>query len=91
MIYDDGMKSASMLSRISPNSQARIAGFWESHEETDAFRVVGWTSLALGVAAVGLYIGHELRSRYKFKRRTPYDFFAHAGDSIPAADYGMGI
>jgi hypothetical protein len=54
-------------------------------------RIVGWASVALGIAALGLYVGHELRSRYKFNKRTPYDFFAHAGDSIPATEYGMGI
>ena len=62
-----------------------------STEERSAFRIVGWTSLALGIAAVGLYLGRELRLRYKFKKRTQYDIFSHAGDTIPAADYGMGI
>lgn len=45
----------------------------------------------LGIAALGLYVGRELRSRYKFNRRTPYDFFSHAGDSISAAESGVGI
>jgi hypothetical protein len=44
----------------------------------------------MGVAAVGLYVGRELRLRYKFKHRTPADFFAHAGDESPA-EYGVGI
>ncbi|HEX3939966.1 MAG TPA: hypothetical protein VHX11_00625 [Acidobacteriaceae bacterium] len=56
-----------------------------------AFRVVGWTSAVLGIAALGLFVGHELRSRYKFNQRTPYDFYAHAGDRAPVADYGVGI
>jgi hypothetical protein len=60
-------------------------------EEGSAMWIVGWTSVALGVAALGLFIGRELRARYKFNHRTQYDFFAHAGDSIPAADYGTGI
>ena len=60
-------------------------------EEGIPMRIVGWTSVAVGIAALGLYVGHELRSRYKFKRRTPYDFFSHAGDQIPATEYGMGI
>ena len=59
--------------------------------ESTAFRIVGWTSVAVAIAALGLYAGHELRSRYKFRHRTPYDYFSHAGDSIPAADYGVGI
>jgi len=52
-------------------------------EEGSAMWIVGWTSVAL--------IGRELRARYKFNHRTQYDFFAHAGDSVPAADYGTGI
>jgi hypothetical protein len=60
-------------------------------EEGSAMWIVGWTSVAVGVAAVGLYIGRELRARYKFNHRTPYDFFSHAGDSVCAADYGTGI
>jgi hypothetical protein len=53
--------------------------------------IVGLTSLAVGIAAVGLYVGRELRARYKFNHRTQYDFFSHAGDSVCAADYGTGI
>jgi hypothetical protein len=49
-----------------------------------------WASLAVGVAAVGLYVGRELRIRYKFKHRNPADYYAHAGDE-PSADYGIGI
>ena len=60
-------------------------------EEGSAMWIVGWTSLALGIAAVGLYVGRELRARYKFNHRTQYDFFSHAGDSVCAADYGTGI
>ena len=62
-----------------------------SQEEGSAMAIVGWTSVAVGIAAVGLYVGRELRARYKFNHRTPYDFFSHAGDSVPAADYGTGI
>ncbi|MGC2399876.1 MAG: hypothetical protein WA510_08835 [Acidobacteriaceae bacterium] len=53
--------------------------------------IVGLTSLAVGIAAVGLWIGRELRARYKFNHRTQYDFFSHAGDSVCAPDYGTGI
>jgi hypothetical protein len=55
-----------------------------------ALRAVGWTSVALGITALGLYIGHELRVRYKFNRRTPADIYAHAGEEM-SAEYGMGI
>jgi hypothetical protein len=60
-------------------------------EEGSAMWIVGWTSVAVGIAAVGLYVGRELRARYKFNHRTQYDYFAHAGDSVCAADYGTGI
>jgi hypothetical protein len=60
-------------------------------EEGSAMAIVGWTSVAVGIAAVGLYVGRELRARYKFNHRTQYDFFSHAGDSVCSADYGTGI
>lgn len=60
------------------------------NESGIALRLLGWVSVAMGVAAVGLYVGRELRLRYKFNRRTPSDFYAHAGDETPA-EYGMGI
>jgi acetyl-CoA acetyltransferase len=62
-----------------------------NQEEGSAMAIVGWTSVAVGIAAVGLYVGRELRARYKFNHRTQYDFFSHAGDSVCAADYGTGI
>jgi len=60
-------------------------------ESRIALRVLGWTSAAVGIAALGLYVGWELRVRYKFNRRTPSDFFSHAGDEVQTTDYGMGI
>jgi acetyl-CoA acetyltransferase len=62
-----------------------------NQEEGSAMAIVGWTSVAVGIAAVGLYVGRELRARYKFNHRTQYDFFSHAGDSVCAADYGTGV
>lgn len=55
-----------------------------------ALRAIGWTSVAVGVTALGLYVGRELRLRYKFNRRTPSDFFSHAGEEMNA-EFGMGI
>ncbi|MGA8531074.1 MAG: hypothetical protein WB622_15260 [Acidobacteriaceae bacterium] len=57
---------------------------------SSALRAIGWTSVAVGVTALGLYIGRELRLRYKFNRRTPSDIFSHAGEEL-GADYGVGI
>lgn len=55
-----------------------------------ALRAVGWTSVALGITALGLFVGRELRLRYKFNRRTPSDFYSHAGEELNG-EYGMGI
>jgi hypothetical protein len=60
------------------------------NESRIALRVLGWTSVAVGVAAVGLYVGRELRALYQFNHRTPTDFYSHAGDQSPA-EFGMGI
>jgi hypothetical protein len=58
--------------------------------ETNTLRVIGWFSIGMAVAALGIYLGSELRSRYKFKRRTPYDFYSNAGEQ-QAGEFGMGI
>jgi hypothetical protein len=62
----------------------------EEVKETRALRVIGWFSIGMAVAALGLYVGSELRSRYKFKRRTPYDFYSNAGGQ-QASEFGVGI
>jgi hypothetical protein len=58
--------------------------------EGSTLRVIGWFSIGMAVAAIGLYVGRELRDRYKFNQRTPYDFYSNAGES-QAAEFGMGI
>ena len=54
-------------------------------------RTVGWTGLAVSAAAVGLYVGRELRLRYKFNHRSPYEIFSHAGDQAPLDSYAVGV
>jgi hypothetical protein len=55
-----------------------------------ALKAIGWVSFGLGIAAVGVFVGRELRKRYKFNRRTPYDFYSNAG--TPAvSEFGMGV
>ena len=54
-------------------------------------RVAGLTTALVGAVSLGVYIGLELRIRYRFHRRTPSDFFANAGDPLANAEYGMGI
>jgi hypothetical protein len=64
--------------------------FPEDEEESTLIKTVGWISAGLGAVALGLFIGRELRQRYKFNRRTPYDVYAHAGDEKDV-DFGLGI
>jgi len=57
---------------------------------TTALRVITWFSVGVAVAAVGIFVGAELRSRYRFKKRTPYDFYANAGEQ-QASEFGVGV
>jgi hypothetical protein len=45
----------------------------EDAKESSTMRVIGWFSVGMAVAALSIYLGYELRSRSKFKKRTPYD------------------
>ena len=62
----------------------------DEEEETTLIKTVGWISAGLGAVALGLFIGRELRQRYQFNHRTPYDAYAHAGDEQDV-DFGLGI
>lgn len=55
-----------------------------------ALKAIGWTTVALGVTALGLFVGREIRIRYKISHRTPMDFFSHAGEDL-SAEYGVGV
>lgn len=62
----------------------------EETEGSKALQIIGWFSIGMAVAALGIYLGVELRSRSKFKRRTPYDFYSNAGEQH-ASEFGVGI
>jgi hypothetical protein len=62
-----------------------------TEEESHFLKTVGWVSAALGAVALGVLVGREIRQRYKFNRRTPYDLYSHAGDKLPDVDCGVGI
>lgn len=62
----------------------------ERESSTTALRVIGWFSAGMAVAALGIYVGYELTSRYRFKRRTPYDFYSNAGEKA-ASEFGVGV
>jgi hypothetical protein len=59
-------------------------------KSSKALKIIGWFSIGMAVAAIGIYLGAELRSRSKFKKRTPYDFYSNAGE-YQAGDFGVGI
>ena len=58
--------------------------------EHKTLRVIGWFSAGMAVATLGIFLGYEIRSRYKFSHRTPYDFFSNA-EPQTASDFGVGI
>ena len=60
-------------------------------QESTLLRTIGWVTAGFGAVALGLVVGRELRQRYKFNRRTPYDFYAHAGDEQHDLEFGVGI
>lgn len=59
--------------------------------ESHLMRNIGLATAGVTVVALGLVVGRELRSRYKFNRRTPYDFYAHSGDQMQDVEFGVGI
>jgi len=61
----------------------------EPEVNNNTLRVLGWFSVGMAVAALGIYVGRELRMRYKFNHRTPYDFYSSAGQQT--GDFGVGI
>ncbi len=63
----------------------------EMEEESTLLKTVGWISAGLGAVALGLFVGRELRQRYKFNRRTPYDFYSHSGDETHDMEFGVGV
>jgi hypothetical protein len=70
--------------------ESEILSIVEPHSEHKALRVVGWFSAGMALAGLGVMLGYELRCRYKFNRRTPYDFFSH-DEAQSANEFGVGI
>jgi hypothetical protein len=62
----------------------------EDDQESTLIKTIGWVSAGLGAVALGLFIGREMRQRYKFNRRTPYDLYSHSGDEQDF-EVGLGI
>ncbi|MGD0940719.1 MAG: hypothetical protein ABR905_13525 [Terracidiphilus sp.] len=70
-----------------PEELSAIEETGEESVSSHVLRAVGWVSVGITLAAISIFVGRELRSRYKFKRRTPYDFYDHAGES----EFGVGV
>ena len=68
-----------------------VSSLEEKPEETTVLRTLGWVTAGLGAVAIGLFVGRELRQRYKFNRRTPYDFYSHSADEVNDMEFGVGI
>ena len=64
----------------------------EEKNESSTLKVITWLSVGMAVAALGIFIGRELRNRYKFNHRTPYDFYDHAsGNEQQTGEFGLGV
>ena len=72
------------------STEPEIATPDEAVIERKALRAIGWFGVGMAAASLGIFLGIELRSRYKFKRRTPYDFYSR-GDARQIDEYGVGI
>ena len=46
-----------------------------NQDKSTTLRVITWFSVGMAVAAIGIFLGNELRCRSKFNKRTPYDFY----------------
>jgi hypothetical protein len=83
---------------LAMNVSRSLQEFGESVEEavglkqpSHVLRNIGLATGAVTVVALGVVVGRELRLRYKFNRRTPYDFYAHSGDQMQDMEFGVGI
>ena len=87
----DASRGSDAAGAASDTQEAEVSGEPIVPEESHLLRTFGWISAALGAVALGMIVGRELRQRYKFNRRTPYDLYAHSGDELPDVDCGVGI
>lgn len=83
------MKFSRSLGKIGDRIEASV------DDATDGgstlLRNLSLISAGITVLALGVVVGRELRQRYKFNRRTPYDFYAHSGDQAQDVEFGVGI
>jgi hypothetical protein len=83
------MKSSRKFRRIGRQIEEAVG---LGSNDSAVLRSIGWVSAGVTVLAVGLMVGRELRLRYKFNHRTPYDAYAHAGDQAAQdVEFGLGV
>jgi fucose permease len=73
-----------------PEVRAALEEAVEEKSDRSTLRVIGWFSVGMVVATVGIFLGKELFSRYKFNKRTPYDFYTNS-DEQQMGEFGVGI
>ncbi len=56
----------------------------------NVLRMIGWFSAGMVLATLSIVVGAELRSRHKFNKRTPYDFYSSAAEQT-AGEFGVGV
>ena len=78
------------LPSVTESTPTFYTGNEEEQPESPLLKTIGWISAGMGALALGVIVGRELRIRYKFNRRTPYDFYEHAGDERDL-EFGVGI
>ena len=83
------MKLSRSLGKLSDQIETSVERV--THQGNTFLRSVGWVSAGVAVLAVGVVVGREIRERYKFNRRTPYDFYARSGEETPDVEFGVGI
>ena len=87
--YDAAMKFSRSLRNLGDQIEDSIGT--KRREGRRFLRNIGWISAGVTAVAIGVVVGRELRQRYKFNRRTPYDFYAHSGDQEQDVEFGVGI
>ncbi len=63
---------------------------YAANESRLVLRNLGLVSAGVTALALGVVVGREIRQRYKFHRRTPYDLYAHAGECNHDLEFGVG-
>jgi hypothetical protein len=87
------MKWSRSLRKAVAQIESQMESSIEGNKKSGAslVRTVGWVSAGITALALGVVVGREIRQRYKFNRRTPYDFYAHSGDQATDVEFGVGI